>query len=667
MAQRSARPAVRLTLLFGLLLSLALSGAISGTLTANAADRGKNPGTYSNPLRPRIPGDGVVESCADPTVLHGQVAGDTTWYMYCTTDPLNDEDLDAAGNLRFHRVPTMTSQDLVHWTYVGDAFSSLPSYADPTAALWAPEVVYSKTFGKYYMFVTVTDTTAAGGGSADPNCHGDSAIGVATSESATGPWTFSDQPVVRPRDAGGVCNFMWTFDPDVLGNSVTNESILYYGSYFGGIFGTRLTFTTTGAVADQADATQVAVDNKYEGANVVFRNGFYYLFASATNCCNGALTGYSVFAGRSRSPLGPFVDREGNSLLDVETGGTPVISMNGNQWVGTGHNTVFQDAAGEWWTIYHAVDRKDPFFETSPGFTKRPPLLDALDWVDGWPTVNGGNWASDTKMPAPAGQPGEVSRHRTRLVTSQQPGRLLFSDEFSGNRLSSPWSVIRPQRAEFSVGGGVLSMKIQKPVEVPAPTAENPNATTTVASDLNSDNNTASVLVRNAPRGDYIVQTAVRLNIPDTPDCCYNFGQGGVLVYQGDDNFVKLTNTSIWNTRQTEWAKEMFPVREGQNRYGNTVVGAPSGPGEWTYLRIAVKRLNGSERRAASGDTHSYTAYTSQDGHTWVRGGTWTHTLTDAQIGLVAMGLAPGQFNDGDYVAQYDYVRVFELRERHHH
>jgi arabinan endo-1,5-alpha-L-arabinosidase len=667
MAQRRARPGVRLTLLFTLLCSLALSGAVSGTLSANAADRGKNPGTYTNPLRPRIPGDGVVESCADPTVIHGQVPGDTTWYMYCTTDPLNDEDLDASGNLRFHRVPTMTSQDLVHWTYVGDAFKSLPSYADPSAALWAPEVVYSKAFKQYYMFVVVTDTTAAGGGSADPTCHGDNAIGVATSDSPTGPWTFSDQPVVRPRDAGGVCNFMWTFDPDVLGNSVTNESILYYGSYFGGIFGTRVTFTPTGAVADQAGATRVTIDNKYEGANVVFRDGFYYLFVSATNCCNGALTGYSVFVGRSRSPLGPFVDREGNSLLDVETGGTPVISMNGNRWVGTGHNTVFQDAAGDWWTVYHAVDQSDPFFETSPGFTKRPPLLDAIDWIDGWPTVNGGNWASDKKMPAPAGQPGEESRHRTRLVTSQQPGRLLFSDEFSGSSLSNAWSVIRPQRAEFSVGGGVLSMKVQKPLVAPDECTPAPTDTKLMASDLNSCNNTASVLVRNAPRGDYIVQTAVRMNVPDTPDCCYNFAQGGVLVYQDDDNFLKLTNTSIWDTRQTEWAKELFPVREGQNRYGNTVVGAPSGPGEWTYLRIAVKRLNGSERRGAGGDTHSYTAYTSQDGRTWVRGGTWTHALTDAQIGLVAMGLTPGQYNEGDYVAEYDYVRVFQLHERHHH
>lgn len=37
---------------------------------------------------------------------------------------------------------------------------------------------------------------------------------------------------------------------------------------------------------------------------------------SADDCCNGPLTGYSLFTGRSRSPFGPFVDRQGNSLLD---------------------------------------------------------------------------------------------------------------------------------------------------------------------------------------------------------------------------------------------------------------------------------------------------------------------------------------------------------------
>ena len=36
-----------------------------------------------------------------------------------TTDPLNDRDRDAAGALRVHRIPTLHSTDLVHWTYTG--------------------------------------------------------------------------------------------------------------------------------------------------------------------------------------------------------------------------------------------------------------------------------------------------------------------------------------------------------------------------------------------------------------------------------------------------------------------------------------------------------------------------------------------------------------------
>jgi arabinan endo-1,5-alpha-L-arabinosidase len=91
------------------------------------------------------------------------------------------------------------------------------------------------------------------------------------------------------------------------------------------------------------------------------------------------------------------------------------------------------------------------------------------------------------------------------------------------------------------------------------------------------------------------------------------------------------------------------------------VVGPPADSGEWTYLRIVVERLTGQESRAAGGDTESYTAYTSQDGQTWVRGGTWTHSLGSADIGLVAMGLT--QEFAGDYTAEFDYVRVYRLQE----
>ena len=80
----------------------------------------------------------------------------------------------------------------------------------------------------------------------------------------------------------------------------------------------------TAETPDPGDDTRIAIGNRYEGANVVYKDGYYYLFVSATNCCNGALTGYSVFVGRSTSPFGPFVDREDNSFLEAAVGGTAV-------------------------------------------------------------------------------------------------------------------------------------------------------------------------------------------------------------------------------------------------------------------------------------------------------------------------------------------------------
>ena len=55
----------------------------------------------------------------------------------------------------------------------------------------------------------------------------------------------------------------------------------------------------------------VAIDNKFEGAYVVRRDGYWYLFASTANCCAGPTTGYCVQVGRSRDLRGPYVDRRG--------------------------------------------------------------------------------------------------------------------------------------------------------------------------------------------------------------------------------------------------------------------------------------------------------------------------------------------------------------------
>ena len=77
---------------------------------------------------------------------------------------------------------------------------------------------------------------------------------------------------------------------------------LFYGSYYGGLFTTRLSDDGTQAVGAPV---QVAIDNKFEGSYVVRRDGYWYLFASTANCCAGPTTGYSVQVGRSRSLHGP--------------------------------------------------------------------------------------------------------------------------------------------------------------------------------------------------------------------------------------------------------------------------------------------------------------------------------------------------------------------------
>ena len=156
-----------------LLLALCLAGV---ALTPGAA--GAGPGTYTNPVSREF-----ADTFADPAVIK---AKDGWWYAYGTTDPLSE------GEGTRHIIPTARSADLVDWTYVGDAFTeaTLPGWAAPDAALWAPDIRYLD--GTYYLYYVVTQTTVT----AEPN---DNAVGVATAPTPTGPWTDSGAPVVGPR------------------------------------------------------------------------------------------------------------------------------------------------------------------------------------------------------------------------------------------------------------------------------------------------------------------------------------------------------------------------------------------------------------------------------------------------------------------------------------
>jgi arabinan endo-1,5-alpha-L-arabinosidase len=584
----------RLAPQLAVVVALALLGAATVSSPSRAAAA---PATYRNPVS-----SAFADTFADPAVVR---AKDGWWYAYGTTDPLRE------GEGTRHIIPTARSRDLVDWTYVGDAFTeaTLPDWAAPDAALWAPDVRYLN--GRYVLYYVVTQTKIT----SEPN---DNAIGVATAPTPTGPWTDSGGPVVGPRrgDSGNPGDFKWTYDPAQL-TTPDGAHWLYYGSYYGGIFVTRL---TPDGLRPAGEPTMVAIDNRYEGAYVVRRGRWYYLFASEANCCAGPTTGYSVFAGRSTSPLGPFRDRDGIPLLDSRVGGTLVISPNGNTWVGTGHNAVVTDLAGQDWFVYHAIDRRDPYLDEPFGINQRPMLLDRLDWIDGWPTVRAGRWASEGPQRAPVTTPSGGVQPVTEAAPPPRVGRLLprFSDEFDDGVLDPAWSFAGEPSGEET--GGVYRWPTQ-------------------AGDLVGPGATASALLRRPPDGPWTVQTRVAIDLGT--DDVRNYQQAGLVVHASDDLFLRLSHVAIWNTRQTEFGKEM-PFANGLS-WGGMAVGTPA-PVTWLRLSHRVDPANGE---------HEYRAASSRDGRHWTWGGVWTLPAGNSpRIGLVSQG------GEGS-VAEFDYVRVY--------
>lgn len=374
MRNRSLR--VRFALLCGFLagaLAVPLVAPAQAEEPAPAETSAATPKEYTNPITADF-----ADTYADPVIIRGK---DGLWYLYATSDPL------VSGG-EFGVMHVASSADMVDWNYLGTVFDedSAPSWATDSSYFWAPDVRYVD--GQYVMYFTVTDTTI--------NPGGDSAIGVATAPTPAGPWTSADEPVVAPRPAPGG-DFFWTFDPAMLLDD-DGSRYLYFGSYHGGLWVTELDESGLKATGE---LTRVAAADRYEGAFVVKRDGYYYLMGSSANCCAGPVTGYSVYAARSTDPRGPFLDHEGQSTLDFSPGGTQMLVQNGNRWVGVGHHTVVQDLSGQDWILYHGIDRDEPWLAAPGGVNRRPTLMDRLDWIDGWPLTRAGAGPSELPQTAP--------------------------------------------------------------------------------------------------------------------------------------------------------------------------------------------------------------------------------------------------------------------------
>lgn len=585
-----------------LFLALLLAGCGGGVSTSPAMPllAASIATEYVNPVKITVPSGGTVESCPDPSVIHGQKAGDDNWYVYCTDDRFTD-----GGKV--HYITISASKDLVNWKYVGDVFQRKPDWVTSGGWLWAPDIQFFN--GKYYLYYTVSDTNYGIGGSA---------IFVATSDTPIGPWRASATPVVEPTRSPccGVTN--WTIDSNVVEDG--GQRYIFYGTFWSGIYARML--SPDGMSSYASGELKIADSDRYEASYVIKRNGYFYLFVSAGSCCNGPLSGYGVFVGRSTNALGPYFDRDGHSFIEARVGGTNVLAMNGNRWIGPGHNSVATDEAGQDWMIYHAVDANKPYFAGS--WTRRPLMLDRIDWIDGWPRVRGGAGPSDTLQPAPRMSAGDNTALSSQPVQTGITGTLLpnASDEFDNTVLGPQWTWIRPPAvSRFGLANGLLRLD-------------------TESGYLYVNRADASILTEPVPTTDYMVEVKLSTSVPSSGS--YNFAQAGLVIYKDDANYLKLVDVAINDTRQIEFGKQIS-ASAGNPAYGSAFLSSPE---DVTYLRVVKRTISGVE---------TYTSYSSHDGINWERGAAWNFAMgPSAKIGLVSMAGA-------GFSAYFDYVRVYSL------
>lgn len=307
------------------------------SVSLHAADK------YSNPV--------IDYSLPDPSIIKGE---DGYFYLYATED---------IRNLPIHR-----SKDLVNWKFLGTAFTdeNRPDF-EPNGGIWAPDI--NKIGDKYVLYYSMS----VWGG--EWTCG----IGCAVSDRPEGP--FKDCGMMFRSNGIKVQN---SIDPFYIEDN--GHKYLFWGS-FRGIYAIEL--SEDGLSLKSGSSPVQIAGTAYEGTYIHKRGGYYYMFASIGSCCEGLKSTYTTVVGRSTSLFGPYLDKKGQSMMDNHH---EILIHKNDSFVGTGHNSeIVSDSAGTDWLFYHAVSVANP--------DGRVLMLDKIDWIDGWPSVEGNSPSVKSEKP----------------------------------------------------------------------------------------------------------------------------------------------------------------------------------------------------------------------------------------------------------------------------
>ena len=283
----------------------------------------------------------LPEFHADPEIL----ATNGRYYIYSTTDGV-----PGWGGYYF---TCYSSKNLKDWQYEGVMFDLKRQTSWAKGNAWAPAIVEKN--GRYYFYYSGDEGTKK-------------AIGVAVSDSPTGPFKDLGHPLVNSRPAGQ--NHGQQIDVDVFTDD-DGQSYLYWGNGYmaGAKLNDDMVSIDTTTVRLMTPRGGSKKDYEYrEGPYVFKRKGIYYFLWSVDDTGS---PNYHVAYGTSTSPLGP-----------IEVAKQPVILIQrpDRQIYGPAHNSVLQvPGKDKWYIVYHRINPAYLNHADGPGF-HREVCIDRMEF-----------------------------------------------------------------------------------------------------------------------------------------------------------------------------------------------------------------------------------------------------------------------------------------------
>lgn len=367
---------------------------------------------------PVMAAEGVLIGMPDPAVIQGE---DGNFYIFATGRGL----------------PIYRSQNLIHWEEIDRVFDTpVPAWAKEaiprTEGIWAPDIVKFKD--KYYVYYCVSTFGSQR-----------SVIGVAvntTLDPASPDYKWIDHGMVLEsfpdKDDFNAIDIAACQDTD-------GRAYAVWGSYWGGIKFTELNPDTGKFLKEKPALISVASrpdtrSGAIEGAYLVQKHGYYYMFVSFDSCCDGAESTYKVMVGRSKKVEGPYLDFSDKPM--TQGGGTLVLANNDN-WRGPGHNSVLQARQGDF-IVHHTYD-------TCHLDRQRILQIRPIYWTeDKWPVVGEPISARNPVNTVPVHFEAKALEGSWRLSTDYGQERIV--DLIGRGRIANH------RQASWSVSGGMIML-----------------------------------------------------------------------------------------------------------------------------------------------------------------------------------------------------------------